>query len=106
MIYREKKNCLRTFDNFSDILQKKELLRKVEVSNRALQNFAHGPGGVKPDPDNDATAAAANEARDNEIGELKAEIEALAKKNEGEHIFAIFSSRHVIFFRRKRRQKG
>ena len=53
------------------------------MSNRALQNFAHGPGGVKVDPDNDATAAAANEARDNEIGELKAEIETLAKKNEG-----------------------
>ena len=54
------------------------------MSNRALQNFAHGPGGVKTDPDNDATAAAANEAKDNEVAKLKEEIETLAKKNEGE----------------------
>ena len=61
------------------------------MSNRALQNFAHGPGGVKTDPDNDATAAAANEAKDNEVAKLKEEIETLTKKNEGE------LSRQVIF---------
>ena len=67
------------------------------MSNRALQNFAHGPGGVKKtDPDNDATATAAIDAKDNEVAKLKEEIETLAKKNEGKLsrlvIFVIFAA--------------
>ena len=58
--------------------EKKELSRKIDVQNKALQNYAHGPP-LKDTaaPDNDASA------RDNEIGQLKSEIEAMAKKNEG-----------------------
>ena len=57
--------------------EKKELSRKIDVQNKALQNYAHGPPLKDAAPDNDASA------RDNEIGQLKSEIEAMAKKNEG-----------------------
>ena len=60
--------------------EKKELSRKIDVQNKALQNYAHGPplkDAAPAAPDNDASA------RDNEIGQLKSEIEAMAKKNEG-----------------------
>merc|ERR1712226_665065 len=52
--------------------EKKELIRKLENSNRALQKFAHGPI-----VDNDV--AAANESNANEIRELKDELNNMTK---------------------------
>ena len=56
--------------------EKKELIRKLENSNRALQKFAHGPI-----VDNDV--AAANESNANEIRELKDELNNMTKRNQG-----------------------
>lgn len=56
--------------------EKKELIRKLENSNRALQKFAHGPI-----VDNDV--AAANESNANEIRRLQDELNNLTKKNQG-----------------------
>ena len=56
--------------------EKKELVRKLENSNRALQKFAHGPI-----VDNDV--AAANESNANEIKRLQDELNTLTKRNQG-----------------------
>ena len=56
--------------------EKKELVRKLENSNRALQKFAHGPI-----VDNDV--AAANESNANEIRRLQDELNTLTKRNQG-----------------------
>ena len=55
--------------------EKKELIRKLENSNRALQKFAHGPI-----VDNDV--AAANESNANEIRRLQDELNTLTKRNQ------------------------
>ena len=56
--------------------EKKELVRKLDNSNRALQKFAHGPI-----VDNDV--AAANESNANEIRKLQDELNTLTKRNQG-----------------------
>ena len=56
--------------------EKKELIRKLENSNRALQKFAHGPI-----VDNDV--AAANESNANEIRKLQDELNTMTKRNQG-----------------------
>ena len=56
--------------------EKKEMARKLENSNRALQKFAHGPI-----VDNDV--AAANESNANEIKRLQDELNTLTKRNQG-----------------------
>ena len=58
--------------------EKKELVRKLENSNRALQKFAHGPI-----VDNDV--AAANESNANEIKRLQDELNTLTKRNQGKN---------------------
>ncbi len=59
--------------------EKKELIRKLESSNRALQNIAHGPL-----QDNDLAAATANnESNANEIRKLQDELNIQTKKNLG-----------------------
>lgn len=58
--------------------EKKELIRKLENSNRALQKFAHGPI-----VDNDV--AAANESNANEVRRLQDEMNNLTKKNQGNY---------------------
>merc|ERR550532_2650239 len=55
--------------------EKKELIRKLENSNRALQKFAHGPI-----IDNDM--AAANESNANEIRRLQDELNSMTKRNQ------------------------
>merc|ERR1711953_644847 len=55
--------------------EKKELVRKLENSNRALQKFAHGPI-----VDNDV--AAANESNANEIRRLQDELNSMTKRNQ------------------------
>jgi len=55
--------------------EKKELIRKLENSNRALQKFAHGPI-----VDNDV--AAANESNANEIRKLQDELNTMTKRNQ------------------------
>ena len=58
--------------------EKKELVRKLENSTRALQKFAHG---APPIVDNDV--AAANESNANEIRRLQDELNTLTKRNQG-----------------------
>ena len=58
--------------------EKKELIRKLENSNRALQKFAHGPI-----IDNDM--AAANESNANEIRRLQDELNSMTKRNQGKN---------------------
>ena len=58
--------------------EKKELLRKLENSNRALQNFAHGPLA-----DNDSNRTN-NESAANEVRRLQDDVNTLTKKNAGE----------------------
>ena len=60
--------------------EKKELVRKLDNSNRALQKFAHGPI-----VDNDV--AAANESNANEIRKLQDELNTLTKRNQGNFYF-------------------
>merc|ERR1712018_444920 len=55
--------------------EKKELGRKLDNSNRALQKFAHGPI-----VDNDV--AAANESNANEIRKLQDELNNMTKRNQ------------------------
>ena len=62
--------------------EKKELVRKLENSNRALQKFAHGPI-----VDNDV--AAANESNANEIRRLQDELNTLTKRNQGNIQFSL-----------------
>ena len=70
--------------------EKKELVRKLDNSNRALQKFAHGPI-----VDNDV--AAANESNANEIRKLQDELNTLTKRNQGN--FAIcFNDKGELFF--------
>jgi len=57
--------------------EKKELVRKLENSTRALQKFAHG---APPIVDNDV--AAANESNANEIRRLQDELNTLTKRNQ------------------------
>ena len=57
---------------------KKELVRKLENSTRALKKFAHG---APPIVDNDV--AAANESNANEIRWLQDELNTLTKRNQG-----------------------
>lgn len=57
--------------------EKKELVRKLADSNRALQNFAHGPIA---DGDTTKTASDSSEI---EIKDLKGQVERLTKKNQG-----------------------
>ena len=59
--------------------EKKELIRKLENSNRALQKFAHGPI-----VDNDV--AAANESNANEIRRLQDELNSMTKRNQGKNL--------------------
>ena len=59
--------------------EKKELIRKLENSNRALQKFAHGPI-----IDNDM--AAANESNANEIRRLQDELNSMTKRNQGKNL--------------------
>ena len=61
--------------------EKKELIRKLENSNRALQKFAHGPI-----VDNDV--AAANESNANEIRKLQDELNTMTKRNQGMFYYA------------------
>ena len=57
--------------------EKKELLRKLTDSNRALQNFAHGP------IDNDIAAKQSENGTAVEVRDLKDEVNRLTQKNEG-----------------------
>lgn len=61
---------------------KKELLRKLADSNRALQNFAHGPLTV--DNNERSNDNSANDNSANEIRKLQDENNQLVKKNNGE----------------------
>ena len=56
--------------------EKKELLRKLNDSNRALQNFAHGP------IDNDVAAKQNENSATVEIRDLKDEVNRLTKTND------------------------
>lgn len=58
--------------------EKKELLRKLADSNRALQNFAHGPIAA----DNDRNS---NDNSANEIRKLQDDLNQMTKKNHGEN---------------------
>jgi serine/threonine-protein kinase MRCK len=59
--------------------EKKELARKLDNSNRALQNFAHGPI-----VDNDVAANNASESNANEIRKLQDELNTTTKRNGGD----------------------
>ena len=56
--------------------EKKELLRKLNDSNRALQNFAHGP------IDNDVAAKQQDNSNSVELRDLKDEVNRLTKAND------------------------
>jgi serine/threonine-protein kinase MRCK len=56
--------------------EKKELLRKLNDSNRALQNFAHGP------IDNDVAAKQNENSATEELRDLKDEVNRLTKTND------------------------
>ena len=58
---------------------KKELLRKLADSNRALQNFAHGPLAVESNERSNDNSA-------NEIRKLQDENNMLVKKNNGKNL--------------------
>ena len=72
--------------------EKKELIRKLENSNRALQKFAHGPI-----IDNDM--AAANESNANEIRRLQDELNSMTKRNQGKNKTNIAIWQENIVFR-------
>ncbi len=57
--------------------EKKELIRKLTDSNRALQGLAHGP------IDNDVAAKQSENGMAVEVRDLKDEVNLLTKKNEG-----------------------
>ena len=64
---------------------KKELLRKLADSNRALQNFAHGPPlKVESNNDNDNEKNTDNAA--NEMRKLQDDNNMLVKKNNGKDL--------------------
>ena len=71
--------------------EKKELVRKLENSTRALQKFAHG---APPIVDNDV--AAANESNANEIRRLQDELNTLTKRNQGK-ISTKYNIYHSVF---------
>ena len=71
--------------------EKKELVRKLEHSTRALQKFAHG---APPIVDNDV--AAANESNANEIRRLQDELNTLTKRNQGK-ISTKYNIYHSVF---------
>ncbi len=69
--------------------EKKELVRKVADTNRALQKFAHGPlasGATAGDGDSNRQESAAAEVR-----KLQDELNKLTKKNNGELIKGIIA---------------
>ena len=59
--------------------ERKELIRKLSDSNRALQNFAHGPAAGGGDTDANKNAENASI----EIRRLQDEVNKLTKKNGG-----------------------
>jgi hypothetical protein len=66
--------------------EKKELMRKLGDSNRALQNFAHGPLAV----DNNSSSTPSNDNSAAEIRKLQDDNNMLVKKNNGEFVTNIF----------------